>query len=82
MHVSVGGRPATAELSTDVWQYLQSIPSSPTWCLWLNGTGWAGATDTSVMNEPALILYAAHTTPLSMITAVTMLTFAKLLELR
>ena len=28
MHVSVGGRPANDETSTDVWQYRQSIPSS------------------------------------------------------
>src|SRR4051812_26557669 len=41
MHVLVGGMPAKADVSTDVWQYRQSIPSSPTWCLWLNGTGWS-----------------------------------------
>lgn len=36
---------------SEVWQYRQSIPSSPTWCLWLNGTGWFGATPTSVMKD-------------------------------
>ena len=36
MHVSVGGMPANDETSTDVWQYRQSIPSSPAWCSWLN----------------------------------------------
>jgi hypothetical protein len=39
MQVCVGGIPADEEVSTAVWQYLQSIPSSPTWCLWLNCTG-------------------------------------------
>src|SRR5713101_11800 len=52
MHVSVGGTPANAEVSTDVWQYLQSMPSSPTWCLWLKGTGCSRATSTRVLNEP------------------------------
>ena len=37
----VDGRPAWASVSTVVWQYRQSMPSSPTWCLWLNGIGWA-----------------------------------------
>ena len=40
MHVSVGGMPANADVSTDVWQYRQSSPSPRTWCSWLNGTGW------------------------------------------
>ena len=26
MHVCVGGKPANDEVSTDVWQYRQSIP--------------------------------------------------------
>ena len=28
MHVLVGGMPANADVSTDVWQYRQSMPSS------------------------------------------------------
>ena len=28
MHVLVGGIPANADVSTDVWQYRQSMPSS------------------------------------------------------
>ena len=39
MHVSVGGIPANDDVSTDVWQYRQSIPRPRTWCSWLNGTG-------------------------------------------
>src|SRR3569832_2189719 len=39
MQVETGGSPANDEVSTDVWQKRQSSPTSPTWCLWLNGTG-------------------------------------------
>src|SRR5215218_2363895 len=39
MHVSVGGIPANADFSTEVWQYRQSIPRPRTWCSWLKGTG-------------------------------------------
>src|SRR6187431_3271200 len=39
MHVLVGGMPAKADFSTDVWQYRQSMPSPPTWWAWLNWTG-------------------------------------------
>jgi hypothetical protein len=28
-----------ADVSTEVWQYRQSIPSPPTWCSWLKGIG-------------------------------------------
>ena len=52
MQVSVGGSPAYAEVSTLVWQYRQSTPSSFTWCLWLNGIGWAGAIRTQVVQGP------------------------------
>jgi hypothetical protein len=39
MQIAVAGIPALDEVSTLVWQYLQSSPSPLTWCLWLNGTG-------------------------------------------
>jgi hypothetical protein len=45
MQVVVGGMPANAEVSTEVWQYRQSIPTPPTWCAWLNGTGWERVID-------------------------------------
>src|SRR5690554_4883715 len=51
MHVCVGGKPAFADRSTAVWQYRQSMPSSPTWCLWLNGTGCSRATFCPVLYE-------------------------------
>jgi hypothetical protein len=44
MHVLVGGIPANDEFSTDVWQYRQSMPSPPTWCMWLN---WMGCSTNS-----------------------------------
>jgi hypothetical protein len=31
MQVCVGGTFATEEVSTEAWQYRQSIPSSPAW---------------------------------------------------
>ena len=40
MQVFVGGMPANAEVSTDVWQYRQSMPLPPTCRAWLNCTGW------------------------------------------
>src|SRR5713226_5226958 len=52
MQVSVGGRPAKCDVSTLVWQYRQSMPSSFTWCLWLNGMGCSGATRTKVIQDP------------------------------
>ena len=38
MQVRVGGTLAKEEVSTEVWQYRQSIPRLA-WCLWLKGTG-------------------------------------------
>ena len=42
MHRAVEGMPALAALSTLVWQYLQSMPSSTTWWRWSNCTGCTG----------------------------------------
>ena len=39
IQVLVGGMPAKADVSTEVWQYRQSMPSSPTWCRCENCTG-------------------------------------------
>jgi hypothetical protein len=44
MQVLVGGIPAKPDVSTDVWQYRQSMPKAATWCWWLNGTGWGRTT--------------------------------------
>src|SRR6266540_5031877 len=44
MQVFVGGTPAKAESSTEVWQYLQSMPLPPTWRSWLNWIGCSRAT--------------------------------------
>ena len=48
MQVCVGGMPANATVSTDVWQYRQSIPRPLTWCSCVNGTGWSRITRTCV----------------------------------
>src|SRR5438105_2168551 len=62
MQMRVDGMPACAAVSTVVWQYRQSRPSSPTWCLWLNGigcaTGWPTgsnerSTDMAQASRPA-----------------------------
>jgi len=42
MQTSVGGTAACAASSTVLWQYRQSMPSSPAWRAWLYGTGWSG----------------------------------------
>src|SRR5579875_3471322 len=70
MQVSVGGSPAKLEFSTPVWQYRQSMPSSFTWCLWLNGIGCSGAIRTLVIHSPRSIIYAtASVAPSSRMTA-------------
>ena len=82
MHVLVGGMPANDEVSTDVWQYRQSMPSSPTWCAWLN---WSGCS----MNSLARVTYDER--PRTMMSPMrpparrstpTILTFARVLALR
>jgi hypothetical protein len=76
MHVSVGGSPAKDEVSTDVWQYRQSIPIPLTWCLWLNGTGWLRGTFTSVTYGESLISLATQVMPARIKTAPKTLTRA------
>ena len=56
MHISVAGSPAKCDVSTLVWQYRQSIPSSLTWCLWLKGMGCSGALRTDVIQEPRSVI--------------------------
>ena len=48
MHVFVGGMPANADVSTDVWQYRQSIPLPATCRSWLNWIGCARASNARV----------------------------------
>src|SRR5262249_31262436 len=40
MQTCEDGIPAKGDVSTVVWQYLQSMPISETCCWWLNATGW------------------------------------------
>ena len=42
MQSSTDGTPAACDRSVPEWQYWQSIPNSPAWCLWLKGIGWIG----------------------------------------
>jgi len=82
MQVFVGGRPANAVSSTDEWQYRQSMPRPPTWCLWLKGTGcttttWAPVTCGDLAIWPITVATAA-----SMKTAPKILTLEIVLKLR
>ena len=49
MQVAVDGIPANEDVSTVVWQYRQSMPSSPAWCLCENCTGCRRATNARVL---------------------------------
>jgi len=60
MHVLVGGIPANDECSTDVWQYRQSMPRTPTWCSWLKGTGCTSATPASVPYDERVYTRQTH----------------------
>ena len=42
MQSSTEGTPAMRERSVPEWQYWQSTPNVPEWCLWLKGMGWCG----------------------------------------
>ena len=63
MQVYVGGIPADDEVSTDVWQYRQSIPSPRTWCSWLNGTGCSSTTPCWVWYGDFMIMYVTTRRP-------------------
>src|SRR5215213_4325635 len=54
MQVSEDGIPANDDVATVVWQYSQAMPSSPTWCLWLNGIGCS-------IGTPAWVTYGDRT---------------------
>src|SRR5262245_8901529 len=82
MHVLVGGMPAKAESSTEVWQKRQSMPSSATWCWWLNGTGCWRARPTLVAYEERTNIDTAQPAPASRKTAPKMLTLDSVLKLR
>ena len=73
MQVFVGGTFATAARSTPVWQYRQSMPSSPAWCLWLNWTGCSRATDTWVTYDERLMAAKSQSAPPTAKTAPKML---------
>src|SRR5437868_11037793 len=60
MQVLVGGMPAKPDTSTEVWQYRQSIPSPPTWCAWLKGTGCGRATPAKVVYGERSSCSAVH----------------------
>ncbi len=60
MQVLVAGMPAYDERSTVVWQYRQSIPSTPTWCSWLNGTGCSRIVPAAVPYEERVKIRQSH----------------------
>src|SRR5512135_2766705 len=50
MHVLVGGIPANDDVSTDVWQYRQSMPLAPACRSWLNWMGWVRGSNARVVH--------------------------------
>src|SRR5262245_47369589 len=60
MQVFVGGIPANAEFSTDVWQYRQSRPTPPTWCAWLNWIGWSTNSICLVAQDDRIRVKTSH----------------------
>jgi len=82
MQVFVGGMPAGALSSTAVWQYRQSSPMPPTWCLWLKGTGCVRATKASVTYAERLISCTTQPSAATKNTNPKMLTFEIVFVLR
>ncbi|MNC89202.1 hypothetical protein D3C83_51050 [compost metagenome] len=82
MHVFVGGMPANGDVSTDVWQYRQSMPSSRTWWRWLNCTGCSTYSCARVAYEERPMIMAVRIRPATNIRRPARLSFERVLALR